>query len=75
MSLSYIRYMKDVARQLGATSIDANSFSEDMFYFERRIAEATPSNEELENVFNHEIHTINDLKMSAPSVIIKSINI
>ncbi|EEB18638.1 endothelin-converting enzyme, putative [Pediculus humanus corporis] len=68
MSLSYIRYMKDVARQLGATSIDANSFSEDMFYFERRIAEATPSNEELENVFNHEIHTINDLKMSAPSV-------
>lgn len=60
--------MKDVVQILGANSIDANLFSEDMFYFERRIAEITPSNSELEDVRKHEIHTINSLKTIAPSV-------
>lgn len=62
--------MKDVARQLGATSTDANSFAEDMFYFERRIAEATPPSEELEDLRNRKIFTINALKSLAPSVIL-----
>ncbi|KAL0268403.1 UNVERIFIED_CONTAM: hypothetical protein PYX00_010359 [Menopon gallinae] len=68
MATSYIRYMKDVAQLLGATSNDANSFSEDMFYFERRIAEITPPAEELEDIRKHEIHTINSLKILAPSI-------
>lgn len=68
MATSYIRYMKDVAQLLGATTYDANSFSEDMFYFERRIVEVTPSAEELEDIRKHEIHTISSLKIIAPSV-------
>lgn len=68
MSSSYRRYMKDVVQMLGANSIDANSFSEDMFYFERRIAEITPSISDLEDIRKHEIHSISMLKTIAPSI-------
>ncbi|XP_071442965.1 endothelin-converting enzyme 2-like [Hetaerina americana] len=40
---AYKRYLKDVAQQLGATTSYASSFSDDVFHFEKRIAEVTPS--------------------------------
>ncbi|KAK6631079.1 hypothetical protein RUM43_014175 [Polyplax serrata] len=68
ISSSYCRYMKDVARHLGATSIDANSFSDDMFYFERRLAEAMLYTTDVEDVRKHQIFTIDTLKILAPSI-------
>lgn len=35
--------MRDVATMLGATSTDASQFSDDVYYYERRLAETAAS--------------------------------
>ena len=44
---TYQTFMKDSAQLFGATSSDAHKFSVDMFNFEKRISEITPSKEYL----------------------------
>ncbi|XP_050523842.1 protein gone early-like [Daktulosphaira vitifoliae] len=40
---AYKQYLVDVTQLLGATSGDASTFSDDMFHYEKRIAEITPA--------------------------------
>jgi len=42
-----MRFLKDVTMLLGAHSKDAATFSEDMFYFEKRLAEIMPDTDEI----------------------------
>nr|CAD7396102.1 unnamed protein product [Timema poppensis] len=46
---SYKRYLKDAVQKLGATSTEAATFSEEMYHFEKRIAEVTPEWSALQN--------------------------
>lgn len=68
--LAYKRYLKDVAQLLGAINTDASSFSDEMFYFERRIAEIIPENSSMKTdpIASYHRITLADLKVSAPSV-------
>lgn len=68
--LAYKRYLKDVAQLLGAINTDATSFSEEMFYFERRIAEILSENSTLKTdpIASYHRITLADLKVSAPSI-------
>ncbi|XP_050441073.1 endothelin-converting enzyme 2-like [Adelges cooleyi] len=47
---AYKHYLVDVSQLLGATSGDASIFSNDMFHYEKRIAEITPA-DKLEDPF------------------------
>ncbi|XP_063239011.1 protein gone early [Bacillus rossius redtenbacheri] len=38
----YRRFLQNAVQELGATSADASSFGEEVFHFEKRLAEATP---------------------------------
>lgn len=71
--LAYKRYLKDVAQLLGAINTDASSFSDEMFYFERRIAEIMSENSSLKTdpIASYHRMTLGDLKVSAPSVSFK----
>lgn len=54
---------------LGATSTDASSFAEEMFHFEKRIAEITPSLDELQDpATTYNRVTLDALKSYAQSV-------
>lgn len=54
---------------LGATSTDASSFAEEMFHFEKRIAEITPSLDELQDpATTYNRITLDALKSYAQSV-------
>ncbi|CAH1396581.1 unnamed protein product [Nezara viridula] len=64
--LAYKRFAKDVALTLGATSTDATTFSDDLFGFERRLAERFPSR--LPDRTAHYRPTISKLEEIAPSV-------
>lgn len=68
--LAYKRYLKDVAQLLGAINTDASSFSDEMFYFERRIAEIMSENTSLkiDPIASYHRITLADLKVSAPSI-------
>nr|CAD7455233.1 unnamed protein product [Timema tahoe] len=46
---SYKRYLKDAVQKLGATSTEAATFSEEIYHFEKRIAEVTPEWSALQN--------------------------
>ncbi|XP_054286283.1 endothelin-converting enzyme 2-like [Macrosteles quadrilineatus] len=65
---TYKRYLKDVAQLLGATSSDAATFSEDMFFFERRLAEVTPDSQDLRPFQAALRMNVSELKNVAPSV-------
>lgn len=65
---TYKRYLKDVAQLLGATSSDAATFSEDMFFFERRLAEVTPDSRDLRPFQAALRMNVSELKNVAPSV-------
>ncbi|KAE8750623.1 hypothetical protein FOCC_FOCC002603 [Frankliniella occidentalis] len=68
--MAYKRYLKDVAQLLGAINTDASSFSDEMFYFERRIAEIMSENTSLkiDPIASYHRITLADLKVSAPSI-------
>uniref|UniRef100_A0A1B6L0T8 Endothelin-converting enzyme 1 n=1 Tax=Graphocephala atropunctata TaxID=36148 RepID=A0A1B6L0T8_9HEMI len=66
--VTYKRYLKDVAQLLGATSSDAANFSEDMFNFERRLAEVTPDTRDLQPFQAANKNTVGEIKAWAPSI-------
>jgi predicted metalloendopeptidase len=67
--IAYKRYLKDMVQLLGATSTDASSFAEEMFHFEKRIAEITPSLDELQDpATTYNRITLDALKSYAQSV-------
>lgn len=39
MISAYIHYIKDIAQHFGATAVHAETFSQDLFSFEKRIAQ------------------------------------
>lgn len=63
---AYKIFVKDVAQMLGATSTDAATFADDLFGFERRLAERFPSR--LPDRTAHYRPTIAKLEDIAPSV-------
>ncbi|XP_066995595.1 endothelin-converting enzyme 2 [Anabrus simplex] len=66
---AYMNYVRDVVLQLGATSSDAQAFSQDLFFFQKRIAEMTPDPEELQNpVATNRRVTITNLTVTARSI-------
>lgn len=66
--MAYKRYLKDVVQLLGATSNDAASFSEDMFFFEKRLAEVTPDVSDLRPLQAANKLSLADLRNLAQSV-------
>lgn len=67
----YKSYLKDVVRLLGATKADANEFAENMFHFEKRIAEITPTIEELQDP----LATYNRLNISRLKEVASSVSV
>lgn len=65
---AYKRYLKDVAQTMGATSTDAVNFSEDMFSYEKRLAEVMPDVRKAEPFSTYNKRTVGELKDLAPSV-------
>ncbi|XP_046389704.1 protein gone early [Ischnura elegans] len=71
--LAYKRFLKDVSQQLGATTDYASSFSDDVFHFEKRIAEVTPSTHLSLNDApllwdSSNVDTLGNLQQIAPSI-------
>ncbi|KAJ8872193.1 hypothetical protein PR048_025795 [Dryococelus australis] len=67
--VSYKRYLGDAVQQLGGTSADARSFSEEVFHFEKRLAEVTPLPEALlEPLQTYHKMSLAELADKAPSV-------
>lgn len=68
--LAYKRYLKDVAQLLGAINTDASTFSDEMFYFERRIAEVMSVNSSLatDPITSYYRITLAELKPLVPSI-------
>ncbi|XP_065338294.1 endothelin-converting enzyme 1-like [Cloeon dipterum] len=67
--IAYKRYLKDMVQLLGATGPDASSFAEEMFHFEKRIAEITPSLDELQDpATTYNRITLEALKSHAQSI-------
>lgn len=73
--LAYKRYLKDVAQLLGAINTEATTFSEDMFYFERRVSElmSEDSSQTSDTVTSYHRVTLAQLKQSAPSIPLQDI--
>lgn len=46
---TYKIFLKDAVQLLGATSLEAVKFAEEVFHFEKRIAEMTPNTEDTIN--------------------------
>ncbi|KAJ9589337.1 hypothetical protein L9F63_017466, partial [Diploptera punctata] len=65
---SYKRLLRDAVQLLGATSLAAEQFSNEIFHFEKRIAEITPDLMELKNPLDFTITTVEELKSKAPSI-------
>jgi hypothetical protein len=62
-------FLKDAAQLLGATSLEAVKFAEEVFHFEKRIAELTPNTEDvLDPIKNVQIVTVADLQRQSFSV-------
>ncbi|XP_025829538.1 protein gone early-like isoform X2 [Agrilus planipennis] len=57
---AYTQFIRDIIINLSVTKTDAEKFSTDMFYYEKRIAEITPNSFELMNMVN----TYNLVKLS-----------
>lgn len=54
--------MVDVSQLLGATSSDASSFSEEIFNYEKRIAEITPPGKQEDLLASHQRFTVARIK-------------
>jgi predicted metalloendopeptidase len=69
---AYKRFLKDMVQLLGATSTDASQFAEEMFHFEKRIAEITPSTDELQDpATTYNRMTLHEQRQIAQSVSVK----
>lgn len=65
--VAYKRLMRDVVSLLGASSLDAATFADDMFGYEQRLASITPERSEL--VTRGPLRTtLGDLRMTTQSV-------
>ncbi|PSN48713.1 hypothetical protein C0J52_08789 [Blattella germanica] len=73
--IAYKRYLRDAVQLLGATSIDAERFSDETFHFEKRIAEVTPDPMEMQDPLSFTITTVEELKQKAPSAMFPRANI
>jgi hypothetical protein len=60
--IAYKQYMVDVSQLLGATSSDASSFSEEIFNYEKRIAEITPPGKQEDLLASHQRFTVARIK-------------
>lgn len=62
--------MREIAKQFSAQSLQANQFSENMFNYEKRIAEVTPDLEEYQNPAKYikKRYSIRELMSIAPSI-------
>ncbi|XP_026475023.1 protein gone early-like [Ctenocephalides felis] len=60
--------MRDVATMLGATSTDASQFSDDVYYYERRLAETAASLGDIDADTKYEIVTLQQLQSAAPQL-------
>lgn len=67
---AYKQYMVDVSQLLGATSGDASIFSNDMFHYEKRIAEITPAGKQEDPFTSHRRFKLSKLKEIAGMVCI-----
>ncbi|CAG2167080.1 unnamed protein product [Oppiella nova] len=67
---SYKNFMRELAKLFNAQSIQANQFAENMFNYEKRIAEVTPDLEEYEEPNNYlkKRYSIRELMSIAPSI-------
>jgi len=65
---AYKQYMVDVSQLLGATSGDASIFSNDMFHYEKRIAEITPASKQEDPFHSHRRFKLSKLKEIAGMV-------
>jgi hypothetical protein len=62
-------FLKDAVQLLGATSLEATKFAEEVFHFEKRIAELTPNTEDIINpVKSIQILNVADLQRQSFSV-------
>ncbi|XP_054159304.1 endothelin-converting enzyme 1-like [Oppia nitens] len=67
---SYKNFMRELAKLFNAQSIQANQFAENMFSYEKRIAEITPDLQEYEEPNNYlkKRYSIRELMSIAPSI-------
>lgn len=66
---SYKLYMDNVARQFGATASDANRFAENMFHYEKRLAEVMPTADQYQNpALLYKKLSIKELTSLAPTI-------
>jgi hypothetical protein len=66
---TYKVFLKDAVQLLGATSLEATKFAEEVFHFEKRIAELTPNTEDIINpVKSIQILNVADLQRQSFSV-------
>lgn len=62
-------FLKDAVQLLGATSLEATKFAEEVFHFEKRIAELTPNTEDILNpIKSIQIMNVADLQRQSFSV-------
>ncbi|XP_073969478.1 endothelin-converting enzyme 1-like isoform X2 [Rhodnius prolixus] len=66
--IAYKTFLKDIATSFGASGPYANTFSEDMFGFERRLTERFPSNGHVDGFRALHRTTVGDLETHAPSI-------
>ncbi|XP_046444687.1 endothelin-converting enzyme 2-like isoform X1 [Daphnia pulex] len=66
---TYKVFLKDAVQLLGATSLEATKFAEEVFHFEKRIAELTPNTEDIINpVKSIQILNVADLQRQSFSI-------
>ncbi|KAF2899070.1 hypothetical protein ILUMI_07107 [Ignelater luminosus] len=71
---AYKQLIRDVVVYLSVTRIEAEKFGEDMFYYEKRIAEITPHSYEMLNPVNtHNSIKLSELKITAASLPLQDI--
>lgn len=69
MATAFHTFAKDVAQLLGATSFQGKSFADEMFYFEKRLAEITPDPLNYSDpVVNLKRYTVGELKSMSNTV-------
>lgn len=66
---TYKVFLKDAVQLLGATSLEAAKFAEEVFHFEKRIAELTPNTEDIMNPMKSiQILNVADLQRQSFSI-------
>lgn len=74
IATSYREFMKDVVQVFSATSVEANLFANEMFFFERQLAEVLPPTSELSDTRTHQMLTISHLRTIASAVTSKNLS-